>query len=250
MPKPFTDWTVLPHGSLTHVDDNILTVTGTLKMPLADFERRMTVVRLADGRLVIYSAIALDHAQMDVLESFGTVAFLIVPSDRHRLDVLPWKKRFPMIKVIAPEGARAKIEQLVSVDATTIDFHDPNVQFVIVGGTKNHEAALIVRGSKGTTLVVNEIIFNAADQPGFGGWMFHKLGMTGDAPHIPAIIKIKDIADGPALAAQLEAWSHLPNLERIIVSHGDVIENDAPEVLHQIARDMDSMSPTAGRETR
>ena len=250
MPTPFTEWTVLPHGRLMAIDDNMLTVTGVLKMPIADFERRMTVIRLADGRLVIYSAISLDEPEMRVLEAFGTVAFLIVPSERHRLDVQPWARRYPNMKVIAPAGARAKVEELALVDGTTVDFGDPDVQFVTVPGTKEHEAALLVHGAAGTTLVLNEIIFNVADRPGIGGWIFHMMGMTGDAPHIPPVIKMHDIADEAALVAQFEAWSKMPGLTRIIVSHGDVIETGAPEVLHQLAKNMTSFEPTAKSATR
>jgi hypothetical protein len=31
------------------------------------------------------------------------------------------------------------------------------------------------------------------------------------------------------------AWSHLPNLKRIVVSHGDVIDNDPAEALRRLA---------------
>ena len=48
MTQPFQQWTVLPHGKLVQVDDNILTVVGEIHMPLMDLPRRMTVVRLAD----------------------------------------------------------------------------------------------------------------------------------------------------------------------------------------------------------
>ena len=57
MPRALQEWTVLPHGHLTQLDDNILTVTGDIHMPVGDFPRRMTVVRLADQRLVIYTAV-------------------------------------------------------------------------------------------------------------------------------------------------------------------------------------------------
>jgi hypothetical protein len=60
MTKPFTTWTVLPHGKLEALEPNLLTVTGTVHMPLVDIPRRMTVVRLRDGQLIIYNAIALD----------------------------------------------------------------------------------------------------------------------------------------------------------------------------------------------
>lgn len=86
MTAPLQQWKVLPHGKLSAIDDNILTVTGDIHMPLMDLPRRMTVVRLNDSRLIVYSAIALDEDEMASLEAYGRPAFLIVPSDKHRLD--------------------------------------------------------------------------------------------------------------------------------------------------------------------
>ena len=40
-----------------------------------------------------------------------------------------------------------------------------------------------------------------------------------------------------ALRAQLERWSHLPNLKRVIISHGEIIANDAAHALGRIAKD-------------
>src|SRR5450432_2441701 len=130
MPKPFTAWTVLPHGKLSRLDDNLLCVTGDLPLPVGDFPRRMTVVRLGNGQLVIYSAIALDEAEMRALEDFGEPAFLIVPNDIHRMDAKIWKDRYPALQVITPAGVRKRVEEIVPVDETTVDFGDPLVSFV------------------------------------------------------------------------------------------------------------------------
>lgn len=130
MPKPFKEWTVLPHGKLTRLEDNLLSVEGELHMPLGDFPRRMTVVRLDDGRLVIYSAIALDEDEMQALEAYGTPAFLVVPNNLHRLDAKIWRDRYPAMKVLAPVGVREKVQEVVPVDATKVTFADPDVRFV------------------------------------------------------------------------------------------------------------------------
>ena len=95
MSQPLTEWKVLPHGKLTTVEENILTVVGEIPMPLANITRRMTVVRLRDGRLVIFNAIALDEDEMRALEEFGKPAFLVVPNGHHRLDAKIWKSRSP-----------------------------------------------------------------------------------------------------------------------------------------------------------
>lgn len=238
MPTPFTDWTVLPHGKLTRLDENLLTVTGVLHMPLGAVERRMTVVRLRDGRLVIYSAIALDEPEMRALEAFGTPGFLIVPSDLHRMDVKSWKDRYPELTVVAPAGARAKVEKIVAVDTSSPDFGDPAVRFVTVPGTGELEAALVIETTSGTTLVLCDLIFNLANRTGVGGWLFKLIGLTGDEPHIAAPIRMRHVSDKDALCAQLQSWARLPDLQRVIIAHGAIIDRDSARVLERIAQDL------------
>lgn len=236
MTKPFTEWTVLPHGELSRIDDNLLTVTGLLRMPpMGDVQRRMTVVRLRDGRLVIYSAIALRKSEMDRIEAFGKPTYLIVPSDIHRMDVAAWKARYPQIKVIAPSGACAKVASITPVDETSIDFDDPSVRFITVPGTAERESALLVDGPSGTTLVINDLIFNLSNRHGLRGWLGKVFGMTGDEPHMPPIIRMRRVADRNALKAQLERWASMPKLRRILVSHGRVIADNPSRVLEKIA---------------
>lgn len=235
MPKPLKEWTVLPHGQLIQLDEGLLTVVGELPMPLGNFPRRMTVARLRDGRLVIYSAIALSEEEMTRLQQFGEPAFLIVPGDLHRLDAKIWKDRYPQLLVVAPHGARDRVAEVVPVDAEHVDFNDPNVRYITVPGTDGHEAALLVRRLGGSTLVINDLIWNVQDRPGFGGWVFHALGLSGGDPLIPFVAKLHSIKDKAALRDQLQEWAQLGDLQRIVVSHGRVIEGEAPIVLRQLA---------------
>ena len=235
MSHPNQKWTVLPHGKLSEVEPNILTVTGTIKMLVGDLPRRMTVVRLQNGRLVIFSAIALDEDEMLSLEAWGKPAFLIVPNDHHRLDAKSWKDRYPGIMVIAPEGARAKIEDSVHVDATSADFDDSMVSFVAVPGTRAHEAALEVTADGGVTLVLNDLVGNIRDASGFGGWMLRLMGFAGTEPHIPLPVKAAIVHDKAALRDQLERWADLPNLKLILVSHGNPIDHNPKAALRELA---------------
>jgi hypothetical protein len=206
--------------------------------PMGQVERRMTVVRLQDGRLVVYSAIALGAAEMSKLEAFGIPAYLIVPNGLHRMDVKPWKDRYPTIVVVSPAGARAKVEEIVRVDASTVTFSDPSVRFLAVDGTDEREAALSVETECGTTLIVNDLIFNLANREGLLGWLFKAIGLTGDKPHIAPLVRLRLVRDKRALRAQLESWSRLPNLERIILAHGNIIDSDPRSVLVRIAAEL------------
>jgi len=231
MPKTLEKWTVLPHGRLTEIDQGIWTVTGEVHMPLTPLERRMTVVRLKNGDLVIYSAIALDEPQMRILEDAGHPAYLIVPGDHHRMDAGIWKARYPDLSVIAPPSARQPVAEVVAVDATTADFGDKNVSLFLVKGMSGHEAALIVRRPSGTTIVVNDIIGN---MPHDAGFVLRLMQFAGDKPHVPLPVKMT-LKDKEGLRAQLLSWANEPNLVRLIVSHGEPIEKEVRQQLQTLA---------------
>ena len=228
-------WTVLPHGKLTLIDDGILAVVGQIRMPLMSFPRRMTVVRLRDGRLVIWSAIALDETEMASLEAAGRPAFLVVPNDEHRLDAKTWKERYPELQVVAPEGARAKVAEAVPVDTTAPEFDDPDVRFLAVPGTRGHEAALVVRRPSGMTLVLNDLVANIHNESGFSGWLLRLMGLAGERAHIPRRVELLMVKDTNDVRAQLLQWASDATLRRVIVSHGDVIERQPRQALRLLA---------------
>ena len=235
MSRPLQQWKVLPHGKLSEVDENILTVTGDIRMPMMSLPRRMTVVRLSGGRLIVFSAIALNEDEMAKLEAYGGPAFLIVPSDKHRLDARPWKNRYPAMQVVAPEGARAKVEDVVPVDTVAPQFDDPNVQFVAVPGTRGHEAALVVRTPNGTTLVLNDLVGNIRSEPGSRSWLLQLAGFAGKEAQIPRVVKMVMIKDANALRAQLMQWAEIESLKRILVSHGSPIDQNPRQTLRDLA---------------
>jgi hypothetical protein len=214
----------LPHGSLTKLAENLYTVTGKLRMPLGESSRRMTVVVLSGARLAIYSAIALAESEMQKLEALGKPSYLIVPSAIHRLDVAAWRERYPELVVLAPKGSRDKVSEVVPVDASTGDLDDPHVRLVPVPGTDDAEFAMLVETESGKTLVVNDLIFNLPAIPGFSGFAMRLLGFGPGRPSMPKLIQKKLVKDRDAVRRQLEEWSQLNGLERVLVSHGAPIE--------------------------
>src|ERR1044072_7121376 len=108
MAQCFTTWTVLPHEPVTKHSENLWSVSGN--MPRGN-QRRMTVARRSDGKLVIHNPIALDDAEMKELEAFGKPAFLVVPNGFHRMDSQIYKQRYPDIAVLCPQRAQKKIAE-------------------------------------------------------------------------------------------------------------------------------------------
>lgn len=232
--KPHETWKVLPHGDIEKLADNLYTVVGKLRMPLGETPRRMTIAKLADEGLVIFSAIALDEARMERLEQIGRPAFLIVPSGIHRLDARPWKDRYPEITVIAPEGAIARIGEIVAIDASAADFGDPRVRVETVPGTGGSELAMTVETGTGKTLVLNDLIFNLPKMGGVAGLGLRVLGFGPGHPTMPKLVKRRLVKDERAVQARLHEWA-LEGFERILPAHGAPIETPRETLLELAA---------------
>jgi hypothetical protein len=238
MPNFNKEWKVLPHGQVKAVDDRIVTVEGDIPMPLGKFPRRMTVVGLSRNRSVIFSAVALGESAMRRVEEVGKPSYLIVPNGHHRLDALAWKRRYPKLKVVCPPGAKKSVSEAVPVDSTDDILGDNDVHFVVVDGTDQAEAALVVRRKSGTTLIANDVIANVRHAHGLGGKIIARLAGFGvKRPQVPRVVKRVMLEDKGKLARQLRQWSEIPGLRRIIPSHGDMIEQPAP-VLQRMAEEL------------
>ena len=140
MAKPFETWTVFPHGPIE------------------------------DGSLVVHNAIALSDDEMKELEAWGKPAWLIVPNGGHRMDSRIWKQRYPNLKVVAPPGAKTKVEEIVKVDETKPAFDD-TVRYEVLDGTKEREGVLRVLGDGKSSLVFCDGIMNNRKLAGFGGFI-------------------------------------------------------------------------------
>jgi hypothetical protein len=235
MTAPFKEWTVLPHGKLTRVNERLVTVVGDLKMPLLELPRRMTAVRLHSGDLAIFSAIALREPDMTELESLGRPAFLIVPSVRHRLDAPGYAQRYPDITVVAPRAGAEKIAEVVRVSTSTPDFGDPSVRYVEVAA----DSALEVDGDDGLSIIVNDLIGDIHGESGVGGWLLRVMGFAGVDPQVPGPVKLALGKHKSEVAQQFRRWAERSDLRRIIVSHGDTIDSDPKGVLRTLAASLD-----------
>lgn len=234
MPKVHEHWTVDTHGPLEKLGENLYTVTGKLDMPFGETTRRMTIAKLASGRLVVYSPIALDEIEMQKIEALGAPAYMIVPRANHRMDIKGWKERYPEILVIAPAAVKEHIEEVVAVDQTRADFGDPRVVLETVPGTGEQEMSLMVETDGGKTLAVADLIFNLPPTDGLAGLGLKILGFGPGHPKQPKLVKLGLIKDEDAMKAQMLAWANDVSLVRILPAHGVPIDNPR-DVLREIA---------------
>jgi hypothetical protein len=211
----FTTWTVLTHEPIQKATENFWWVEGT--MPKGN-KRKMSVLRLGDGSLLVHNAIALEEPAMQELEAFGRVAYLVVPNGFHRQDARIWKDRYPSAKVICPSGSRKKVSEVVPVDLDYKDAPgDENVKLRYFDGCNEREGYAEVKSADGVTLVVNDVICN---RPKLGGVMGFFLGPTGQ-PSVPRFTRWFVVKERALLGEHVDRLAAIPGLRRVILSHGE-----------------------------
>ncbi len=225
-------WEVHPHEPIQELADNLWCVQGAVRgIPL---KRRMTLARLADGKLLIHNPVALEEDAMKRIEAWGPPAYIVVPGAYHRLDCARFKARYPDAKVVCPSGAKARVEGAVPVELTYPEVpKDERVGLEELDGVARVEGVMRVETGKGATLVFNDLLFNVPRLPGFMGFVMKLLGSTG-GPRVTPVSRFVAVKDKAALRAHYERLANA-GPTRLIPGHGDLIEENAAEVLRQVA---------------
>lgn len=98
---------------LEQVDDNIWIAEGTcVDFHSLPYPTRSVVVRLLDGRLWIWSPIALTAELQAAVEALGTVHWLISPNKIHHLFLGEWKAAYPDAEIWGPRSTAEKRDDL------------------------------------------------------------------------------------------------------------------------------------------
>jgi hypothetical protein len=214
-------WNVLDHGPIERITERLWRVEGAI--PGMTLRRVMTVAKRASGGLVIHSAIALRPAELAELTAWGKPEVLAVPGAYHRLDAAAYKRRFPELRVYAPNACIGKVREVVQVDGDYEDFPtDEFVELRSVPGTGGREGAMFVRSSEGLSVVLNDVVMNMDRKHDLLGFLFTTLLGSAPGPRVSRLSKLVLVTDKHALRAELERLAALPDLAHLIVSHEKV----------------------------
>lgn len=128
--------------------------------------RRMQALQLATGGVLVYSGTCLSGAALDALDALvgrtadfrrsvwftlaqGPVELIVVPNGMHRMDAARYRERYPTARVVCPAAARARVSEVVTVDATYEEVFGPDNAWGI-----RHYPAPMKAGYEESTLVV------------------------------------------------------------------------------------------------
>ena len=136
---------------------------GLTKVP---FSTRMTVVKLANGKLWCHSPIQPNQALLDSLDQLGEVTFLIGPNKLHYAYLQAWKDLYPSAQVWLAPGIdqRARAQKIPLPQGQELTDQAPPTwsaeldQDLFKGSRFMQEAVFFHKASK--TLILTDMIEN------------------------------------------------------------------------------------------
>jgi hypothetical protein len=191
------------------------------------FRGRMVVARLSDGRLWVHSPIPIDDALAQQLDALGEVGHLVAPNAFHHLHFAAAAARYPdATRWIAPALARKrpKLEHDQPLgDTAPAAWADDLDQHLVGGIPKLDEVVFLHRATK--TLVITDLAFNILDYKGVMAGLVFRLAGThrrfGQSRLLRSMVRDRQAA--AASAERVLRW----DFERVVMAHGEIIEQDA-----------------------
>lgn len=92
----------------SYVDDQIWLCAYPVRLAGTRFEARMTVIRLASGRIMLHSPCSITAAIAEEISELGLVAHIVVPGNFHHLHVVSAQAAFPDAKTWICPGIERK----------------------------------------------------------------------------------------------------------------------------------------------
>jgi len=217
-----------------YVQGHLWLVPYPVRLAGTRFDARMTVIRLSSGKIVLHSPCAITPALTAEIAALGPVAHIVAPGNFHHIHIGAAQTAFPSAKTWICPGVERRHPGIrydgVLGEAVPIEWAEEIDQVLVQGTRIMREVAMFHRASR--TLILVDLIENFTDAtPNVGGalkfWFKHVLRMW-NHPR-PAPEYRMGWTDREAAANSLRRIL-LWDFERIVLSHGDLIERDAQEV--------------------
>jgi hypothetical protein len=191
----------------------------------------MSVIRLAGGRLLLHSPVALDPELRRELDSLGRVSFAVAPNRVHHLYAGEVAAAYPGARLWVAPGLERKRPDLVFEavlgDEAPEEWRGQVDQTFFRGRPYENEVAFFHRASR--TLLLCDLAFNFGPSAAAPTRLLMRLlrsyGRLGPSKLDPLLIR-----DRRAARESLErilTW----DFDRVVVAHGDVLESGGRAIL-------------------
>ena len=194
---------------------------------------RMTVIRLAGGRLLLHSPVALDDGLRRELDALGRVSFVVAPNRVHHLYAGKVAETYPEARLWVAPGLPRKRPDLafagVLGDEAPEEWRAEVEQVFFRGRPYENEVVFFHRPSR--TLIICDIAFNfgpgAATPTRLLMRLIRSYGRFGPTTLDPWLIR--DRAAARESLQRILAWE----FDGVILPHGDLVPSGGREALRR-----------------
>jgi hypothetical protein len=216
---------------------NIWVHDDELKLPGASLGLRMTVVRLNDGNLWVHSPTAISEELIAETNNLGAVAHIVGPNNAHNLYLKEWLDHYPEAQLYVSPGIPKKLKlsgnYIEMGQAFDNPWADDLARVYMPGVSFFDESVFLHKESK--SLILTDFIMNFdLENPTFIQRTVLRLIGFKDiciAPPLKFCFMFKDRKAFNQSVQQIKAWE----FDRIVVTHGEIIEQGAAEHLQRLA---------------
>jgi hypothetical protein len=223
---------------LNEIERDIWIVEGE-SVPFLGFPypTRMTIVRLADASLWVWSPIALSPPLADAVNALGPVRHLVSPNKLHHLFLGQWAQAWPDAKLYASPGLARRRRDLTFAcelgDAPDPAWAADIDQVIFHGSFFMDEVVFFHRASR--SVIVTDLVqkFDPASLHGWRGALMKLDGLVGPDGSTPREWRLSfwNRPAGRAALRKALAW----NPQRMIIAHGEwVRENGSAALAHSL----------------
>ena len=217
-------------SELKEIAQDLWSVTIHSKFMLFHVGTRMTVVRLNNGELMLYSPVTITPSLKQEIDQLGKVAHIVCPNSFHHMYAGQALSIYPNAMLHGPAPLHKKRKDLsfnaVLNEIPHSDWQDQLIPLSI-DGSLMHETVFFHTQSK--TLLTCDIVENFESSPHLLTRIWLKLGGCHGRISWPIILRLVYI-NRRAARKSFEKLFELP-FTKVILAHGDIIEVDAKDKL-------------------
>ncbi|PYK47273.1 MAG: hypothetical protein DME20_12635 [Verrucomicrobia bacterium] len=214
------------------IADDVMLMSFPWRTLGIDFRRNVTLLRLADGRVVVHSTARFTEQDIAAIRRFGEPSWLVEATLMHNTFAKEGRKALPNIPYLAPDGfAKASGVQTDSLLPPPRDC-DSEIDVLRIDGVRVNEHALFHRWSR--TLVVADLFFSFPEET--SGWPRFFLRHVMRLPRlfgISSFYRRLIIRDKLAFERSMNALLNL-DFERMIVAHWKSLDTNAKRAVEQV----------------
>jgi hypothetical protein len=215
--------------TIKQLEEGLWAVEQPFALYGAELGIRMTIVRMSGGELWLHSPVRYGDNLAAQIATLGDVRHIVTPSKMHRLFVLDWVAALPQATHYVPGGMT--LHAPGSKLPTTLTQTPPkewqeHFEYHEVQGIPDlNEIAFFHPASR--TLILTDLCFNIRE----GSWwtrLFFQLNGAWDRLAMTRVFRrfVKDPVAFRASLERIQRW----DFDRVIVSHGHIVERGGAEL--------------------